>query len=407
MLLEKHIEKIYFLLSTHKFEQAIKYIVELEHELPEETSFKHLKAFAYLNKNELKNAWNEAEIAISINPEEPQPYYIKSIVCFNKKKLNQAFELINIAIEIEPNEADYFGFLALLNNTKGKHLKAKQAALNGIELDVNHTLCNNMLALSYLKLGDNINSEKIIQKSLEHNPTDYTTHTASGEINLANSNNSEANYNFIQALQHNPNNKTAKIGLRKVIISNYTFLNLFNYLQKWAIKNWGHLVYVIIIGTMTLAAYGLSLSLLFCFLFTIFWLPDLLITISLFYDKIGNKLLSKKEKLAAITNQIGFLTSSGFLVYGISIGLQAYTMAFCIYLSTYNIHFLLADKSTKPVFIILIVLLIAFIFLGLAILFTNTDNPKAIFWWVLFVFALFYEFQAISLKSYKTSFKNV
>ena len=316
------------LFELGRFKESIPYFQNALTENAEDFDAKYFLAQCYFQLDNIDKAFTVITDLRKIYPNEAEIYFLLSQIHLHESRFKEANENVDIAIEINPDNENYFGQKAyILINTK-QFERALDFANEGLRINSKNTFCLNARTTALTKLNRKDEAASSIENLLNDNPENAYSHANVGWSHLESNKPKEALKHFKEALMLDPNLDYARSGMLAAMKSKNKIYNLYLRYSFWISNKSQKNQYIFIIGLYI--AYRVALKLLSASGLTIIaipliiayllfalgsWIMDPLSNMILLFDKFGKYLLDKKDKLSG---QILFgLLVSSLLFFGV------------------------------------------------------------------------------------------
>ena len=316
------------LFELGRYQETIPYLQHALTENAEEFTPKYLLAQCYFQIDNIEKALTVITDLRKDYPNEAEIYFLLSQIYLHKGKLKEASENVDKAIEIDPFDENYFGQKAYLLINSKQFESALDFANEGLKINSKNTFCLNARTTALTKLNRKEEAASSIENLLNDNPDNAYSHANVGWSHLESNKPKEALKHFKEALMLNPNLDYARSGMLTAMKSKNKVYNLYMRYAFWMSNKSQKNQYIFIIGLYI--GYRLSLKLLtesgltiiaipLIIIYLLFalgsWIMDPLSNMILMFDKFGKYLLDKKDKLSG---QIMFgLLMSALLFFGV------------------------------------------------------------------------------------------
>ena len=253
-------EKIQMLLGINRLEQAENEARKALIDHPEDAHLNCLLGISLYRRDQLNEAEAVFRRAIEIDPHFDTAYAQLGLVLYDRNQFKAAIESIDEAIRIDPEDAGHFGIKSSCLFGIDKFSQSLAAAKAGLELDPEDESCRmfHSLALSALGHGEAADEEAL--SLLADVPESADSHIARGFV-LFESNPSQAQKHFLEALRIDPTEETAKLGLAQTIKLQNPLVGWIIRLLLWTdkIPLWAFIVGFVVVTRITrfLASSGL------------------------------------------------------------------------------------------------------------------------------------------------------
>ncbi len=331
------------LFEIGRYKEAIPYIVNSLTDISDNFEAKYLLAQCYYLTGEETKALNLALELRSFNPNFDSIYFLLSQIYLSNDKIKEALEQIDIAINLNPYEESFFGQKSYIKINQKEFNKALFFADEGLKINAKSDFCLNARATALTKLKRNDEVEVTIENLLNDNPENDFSHANVGWSYLEKNKILKAQTHFKEALKLNPNSDFAREGMITAVKANNKIYNLYLRYAFWisnkSQKNqWFFIIGIYLVyrfSVKLLSASGLTfIAIPLIIVYLIFalgsWFIDPLSNMILLFDKFGKYLLDKNKKLSG---QIFFVL------------LMCSGIFFLIYLFLRNQYFILVSAS--------------------------------------------------------------
>lgn len=310
---DNRLYKVEILIQQKKYAEADKFIKELLREDPNDIHILALHAEVNLQQDKLDNALSIIENAIGLSPDTPYLYYIKSRVAWLMDNRNEAEESIRQAIELNPYDAEYFAFLASIKLQQKRFQEALDNADAALEIDAENLLALNIRSTALNKLNRKEESIETIEGALREDPNNAFTHANYGWGLLEKGNHKKALEHFKEALSNDPTFEYAQAGILVALKATNPVYRIFMkysfFMSNLTAKYQWAVIIGIYIGFRALSALAKNNQALQPYLTPLIialaliafstWIISPLSNLILRFNKYGQLLLDKKEKLSS------------------------------------------------------------------------------------------------------------
>ncbi|AUC15819.1 hypothetical protein BTO06_11965 [Tenacibaculum sp. SZ-18] len=310
---EKRLSKVEILIQQKKFGEAEKLLSELLTEDSNNIRFLTLLAEVYLQQDKFDNANSIIENSIGLSPDTPHLFYIKSRVAIQQDKISEAEKNINQAIELDPYDADYFALLANIKLGRKQFEEALDTANRALEIDSENLLALNTRSTALNKLNRSEESFETIEGALREDPNNAFTHANYGWGLLEKGDHKKALVHFKEALTNDPTFEYAQSGILEAIKAKNPIYRIFlkysffmsNLTAKY---QWGVIITfylgfkglkIIARNNEGLQPYLIPLIIALAFIAFSTWIIAPISNLFLRFNKYGQLLLDKKEKMSS------------------------------------------------------------------------------------------------------------
>lgn len=310
---ENRLSKVEILIQQKKFGEAEKLLSDLLTEDSNNIQFLALLAEVYLQQDKFDNANSIVENAIGLSPNTPHLFYIKSRVAIQQDKTSEAEKNINQAIKLDPYDADYFALLANIKLGRKQFEEALDTANRALEIDSENLFALNTRSTALNKLNRREESFETIEGALREDPNNAYTHTNYGWGLLEKGEHKKALEHFKEALTNDPTFDYAQSGILEALKATNPIYRIFlkysffmsNLTAKY---QWGVIIafYLGFRGLKTMARnnealqpYLIPLIIAIAFIAFSTWIIAPVSNLFLRFNKYGQLLLNKKEKMSS------------------------------------------------------------------------------------------------------------
>jgi Tfp pilus assembly protein PilF len=307
------LSKVKILFQQNKYAEAEKVLRDLLAQDAHNTHFLALLAEVNLKLGKTDVAEKVIENAIGLAPDAPGLFYIRSRVAIQQDNYNDAEKYIAQAISLDPYDADYFALSANIKLSRKKYEEALETADRALEIDPENLLALNTRSTTLNKLNRSEESFQTIEGALREDPNNPYTHANYGWGLLEKGNHKKAMEHFREALKNDPNYAYAQAGMLQALKASNPVYRLFLKYAFWmsnltAKYQWGVIIgfFLAFRGLRALAASNKSLEpYLMPVLITLgvimfsTWIITPVSNLFLRFNKYGQLLLSKKEKMSS------------------------------------------------------------------------------------------------------------
>lgn len=310
---DKRLSKVEILIQQKKFTEAERILSDLLTEDSNNIHFLSLLAEANLQQDKFDNANNIIDNAIGLSPDASHLFYIKSRIAIQQDKLNEAEKHINQAIELDPYDADYFALLANIKLGRKQFNEALESANRALEIDAENLLALNTRSTALNKLNRSEESFKTIEGALREDPNNAYTHANYGWGLLEKGDHKKALEHFKEALSNDPTFEYAQSGMLEALKATNPIYRMFLKYAFWmsnltAKYQWGVIIgfYLGFRALKTVARnnealqpYLIPLIITLALIAFSTWIIAPISNLFLRFNKYGQLLLDKKEKMSS------------------------------------------------------------------------------------------------------------
>lgn len=177
-----------------------------------------LWGFSENSPQELGEALELAQQAVSLNSSAPEIYWVLGYVHLHRQEAEPALSAVQHAVELAPNHADGYGLLALINNSLGRGEEAIRLITRAMALNPRYTWeYPYNLGRGYYNLADYEKAVQIFRDALSRNEVVgvprlflISSYVRLGRLD-------DAQWEATQLETHNPQMTLSQIRSRKLI----------------------------------------------------------------------------------------------------------------------------------------------------------------------------------------------
>ena len=313
MIEDHRLSKVEILIQQDKFSEAEKILSNLLSEDPNNIHFLSLLAEVNLQQDKFDNANQIIDNAIGLSPDTPHLFFIKSRIAIQQGTLAQAEELINQAIESDARNADYFALLANIKLARKQFTEALDNADKALEIDSENIVGLNVRSSALNKLNRTEEAFDTIEGALREDPNNAFTHANYGWGLLEKGNHKKALEHFKEALTSDPTFAYAQAGMMEALKAKNPLYRMFLKYSFWmgnltAKYQWGVIIGFFlgfrVLRSMArnneaLQPYLTPLIILLALFAFSTWVINPISNLFLRFNKYGQLLLNKKEKMSS------------------------------------------------------------------------------------------------------------
>lgn len=310
---DHRLSKVNILIQQQKYKEAENILADLLAEDPNDIHFLSLLAEVHFQQDNYSTANSIINHAIGLAPDEPHLFYIKSRIAIHEDMLGEAEKNIDQAIELDPYDADYFALLAHIKLIRKQYGLALEKANQALEIDAENILALNTRSTALNKLDRKDESFETIEGALKNDPTNTYTHANYGWGLLEKGDHKKALDHFKESLANNPNNEYAQAGMLEAIKATNPIYRLFLKYSFWMSNMTSKYQWGVILGFFigfralrmvarnnpTLQPYLMPLIIALAVIAFSTWIIEPVSNLFLRFNKYGQMLLSKKEKISS------------------------------------------------------------------------------------------------------------
>jgi len=310
---DNRLSKVEILIQQKKFQEAERILTDLLTEDSNNIHFLSLLAEVNLQQDKFDIANSIIENAIGLSPDSAYLFYIKSRIALHQDKLSEAEKNINQAIELDSYDADYFALLANIKLGRKQFEEALKTANEALEIDAENLLALNTRSTALNKLNRSEESFKTIEGALREDPNNAYTHANYGWGLLEKGDHKKALEHFKEALTNDPTFEYAQSGMLVALKATNPIYRIFlkysffmsNLTAKY---QWGVIIgfYLSFRALKTIAQknedlqpYLIPLIIAIAFIAFSTWIISPISNLFLRFNKYGQLLLHRKEKMSS------------------------------------------------------------------------------------------------------------
>ncbi len=330
---DKRIVKIDILLQQERYVEAEKILSGMLSEDPNSVLTLTLMGEVKLQQDEYDEADTLVDNAIGISPDNGDLYYLKSRIAIHRNKLSEAEDWIKRSIEIDAFDADYFAVLASIKLGRKQFDAALENANTALEIDAENITALNIRSTALVKLDRSEESFQTIEGALREDPNNPYTHANYGWGLLEKGEHEKSLVHFKEALSIDPNYDYAQAGLMEALKAKNPvyrlFLKYMFFMSKLTANyQWGviigfymgfRLIRIVARNNESLQPYLYPLLFALAILAFSTWVLGPISNLFLRFNKYGQLLLDKKEKM-----------SSNFVALGLALFLLGVILYFAL-----------------------------------------------------------------------------
>lgn len=300
------LERAVILIEQSRYELADR---ELRHQLaidPNNPYTHALLSICLVERQQDREATEEAELAVSLAPDLSDTHYTLAKVLYIQSQFDKAKIAVGEAIRLESEVAEYFGLLSAIDLALGDRVAALSGAEQGLSIEPDHLFCLNLRAMALLELNRYQEAQNTVEIAIAQEPENGISYTTLGWTLLHCGKFQSALKYFRLALRLNPEQERARKGMVEALKSRYRLYRLIFKYELWLSKLDLSLRYFIIFSIFLLSIFKLFF-LLFLVLILLLGIAKPVFTLILRLDNDGRLSLSPKEIAASNWSGLAFL----------------------------------------------------------------------------------------------------
>lgn len=228
------IARVHLLIHQNRYDLAERELRGILASDPDQAEPHSLLAICLLqDESRWKEATEEAERAVGLEPDTPFVHYTLGHVLLARNRTREAREAASAAVALDPYDADYFALLARIEMSEQKWNEALDAAEHGLRADPEHATCSNLRSISLERLGRSAEAVQSAREALSRAPEDSMAHTSLGWTALRSGDYKQAQEAFREALRLEPNNELARDGMIDALNSRSPIFRAVNHFHIW------------------------------------------------------------------------------------------------------------------------------------------------------------------------------
>ena len=330
MIENNRLSKVEILIQQKKYPDAEKVLTDLLTEDVNSIPVLSLLAEVNIQQDKFDKANSIVDNAIGLSPDSSHLFFIKSRIAIQQDKLSEAERHIQQAIELDPFDADYFAILASIRLARKQFHEALETANKALEIDAENLLALNTRSTALNKLNRKEESFKTIEGALREDPNNPYTHANFGWSLLEKGDHKKALEHFKEALSNDPTLEYAQSGMLEALKATNPVYRIFLMYSFWmsnltAKYQWGVIIgfYIgfrllrsLASNNEALQPYLTPLVILLALIAFSTWVITPISNLFLRFNKYGQLLLSRKEKISSNFVAIGLVAFiAGLILY--------------------------------------------------------------------------------------------
>ncbi len=318
---DNEIYKIEILIQQKRYTEAEKILKTLLARDSNNALFLSLLAEVKLQQEKADDAEELINSAIGIAPDSSHLFFIKSRISLQQDNFDDGEKYISQAVQMDPYNADYYALYANIKLSRKQFQEALELADKALEIDAENVFGLNARSKALLKLNKKDDSFKTIEGALREDPNNPYTHANYGWGLLEKGDYKKAKQHFGEALKNDPSFEFAQAGMVQALKATNPVYRLFlkyaffmgNLTAKY---QWGVIIgfYLVMRLLKTVAEKNEALQpyldpilIIFALIAFSTWVISPVSNLFLRFNKYGQFLLDKKEKLSSNFVAISFV----------------------------------------------------------------------------------------------------
>lgn len=324
------LERAIHLINLNRYAEAEKILRTTLADNPDEAMAHGFLSSCLTQQTKIKEAHEEADIAIGLNPNIAWFYAVKARAYMADAKYLQAEEWLKKAIELEPDDANYHSNIANCRLLRDDLQGAFEFSSRAMELDPDDEDIVDIHVLILNKMGRKDEAAELLKGSLHRNPENDFAHANQGWAELHKNNPKQARIHFEEALKISPANEYARAGLLEAIKAGNPIYRMILLWMLWLGKLSPTTRWIVLLGGYAVfrladrASYAWPEYTIylnpFVYAYMTFaimtWFTKPLFDLLLFFHPVGRHALSRLEwKSCLIASIFLFLAAIGCILY--------------------------------------------------------------------------------------------
>lgn len=244
-----NLSRVHLLLHQRRYDLAERELRGILVEDPDMAEPHSLLAICIMqDESRLKEATEEAELAVGLEPDEPFSHYTLGHVLLARNRTSEARQSAQQAIALDPYSAEYFGLLAKIELGSRSWQAALDAATSGLQVDPENSGCSHVRSIALERLGRSSEAVQSAREELSRSPESTMAHTSLGWAALRSGNYQQAQESFREALRLDPSNEMARDGMVDALNSRSFVFRMVNGFHTWLSRFAGKYQFAMILG---------------------------------------------------------------------------------------------------------------------------------------------------------------
>jgi tetratricopeptide (TPR) repeat protein len=288
--------RVQLLMQQNRLPQAAE---ELRRQLrldPHEPVAHALLAICLLDDEQrLREAQEEAELAIHLAPEYDFAFYTLALAQHRQHRPKEALAAINQALALDPADASYYHLLGQLRLESGQWQAALQAAHTGLGFDSEHAGLHGLEARALARQGRREEASQAARAALGRGAESSDIQAQAGWVALETNRPKEALENFREALRLDATSDYARAGLVEALKARYWVYRTFMRFMYWVSSLSAGLRRGLLIGAYVVARFVPVLLPFYLVFAYMSWFKDALFNSLLRVNRYGRYALSTQQ----------------------------------------------------------------------------------------------------------------
>lgn len=330
MVEEEQLTRVEILIEQQRFETAEEVLKELLAMDANNVQLLTMLSEVSFQQDKLDIASSLIDNAIGLAPDAPHLYYIKARIEIQEENYIDAEKNINQAIELYPFDADYFAVLGSIKLARKEFDTALAMTNKALEIDSENLVALNIRSTALVKLNRSEESFDTIEGALREDPNNAFTHANYGWGLLEKGAHEKALEHFKESLNSDPNFDYAQSGILEALKAKNPIYRLFLRYSFWISNLTAKYQWAVIIGfymgvkalrvvaknNAALQPYLTPVIIVLALIAFSTWILTPISNLFLRFNKYGELLLEKKEKMSSNFVAVSLITSIiGVLAY--------------------------------------------------------------------------------------------
>ena len=242
-----YISRASLLIQSRRYEEATQVLMECVLQHPQSSYAHALMSVCYRETDQLKEATEQATLAISAEPELAIGHFALANVLWARNRFETANASIDEAIRLESDDPENFALKSQILFSLRDWRGSLNSAEKGLVLSPSDETCANLRAMALRQLRRGSVAEESIRETLARDPDNAITHANLGWTLLDNGKPKDSLVHFQEALRLEPDSAFARQGLIHALRARYFFYRwlfaYFSWISKFSAKYmWGILI---------------------------------------------------------------------------------------------------------------------------------------------------------------------
>ena len=331
---EQILAKVQLLIEQNRYNDAEEMLASVLRTDPSNYIAYYYMTIVKIEQDKYAEARQLIDTALGIAPEESMLYHTKARIEMHDKQYDKAEVLLHDALQMQPEDDNCYALWAFIKLERKQYDEALDLANSALELNGENILALNTRSTALIKLDRKDDAYQTIEGALNQDPNNSYTHANYGWSLLEKGEHQKSLEHFREALTNNPNSQYAKSGMAEAIKASNPVYRMYLKYSFWMSNLSSQYQWAVILGfyfgQRILRAIGTAVPALKPILFPLAillaivalstWLIRPVGNVLLRFNKYGQYMLSKREKLSsnfvAASLAVAVLSLIGFFVLG-------------------------------------------------------------------------------------------